>query len=115
MQSAVVVSVDPAFSPSVELKDKLAVLSVTTELTSDFVERLRDGQVAQRVRLIGEPRDAIATPLGADAVDVQLFTDDVTLEPELEGLPFVLEQTVSMTAHRFGDASPWTASVLPVK
>ncbi|GAA1700943.1 proline dehydrogenase family protein [Microbacterium sediminicola] len=71
----------------------------------------------ERVRLVGKP-DAVAAAhrAMADAVggdpDVAVYDDEVTTAGRLELLPFLHEQSITITAHRFGNPDPWTATVI---
>jgi RHH-type proline utilization regulon transcriptional repressor/proline dehydrogenase/delta 1-pyrroline-5-carboxylate dehydrogenase len=55
-----------------------------------------------RIRLIGGDRLALAKALQGSP-DVAVYADEVTESGRLELLPFLREQAVSMTAHRFGN------------
>ncbi|MCU1526606.1 MAG: 1-pyrroline-5-carboxylate dehydrogenase [Frondihabitans sp.] len=66
-----------------------------------------------RVRFIG-PADAhqrLAAALGGDPA-VAVFAGQVTPAGRLELLPFLREQAVAVTAHRFGNPDPWSEGVL---
>lgn len=54
-----------------------------------------------RIRLIGGSRDALALTSGGRA-DIALYAQPVTEAGRIEMLPFLREQAISMTAHRFG-------------
>jgi len=57
----------------------------------------------ERVRLLGGRADALA--VGFDgAPEVAIYGDEVTESGRVEMLPFLKEQAVSLTAHRFGAA-----------
>ncbi|SJN40414.1 Proline dehydrogenase / Delta-1-pyrroline-5-carboxylate dehydrogenase [Microbacterium esteraromaticum] len=70
-----------------------------------------------RVRLVGG-RDAVAALHAqlAAAVsgdpDLAVYDGEVTSAGRLELLPFVHEQAISITAHRFGNPDDWSASVI---
>ena len=70
-----------------------------------------------RVRLIGG-REAVATlhgdlarATGGDP-DLAVYDGEVTSAGRIELLPFVHEQAISITAHRFGNPDDWSASVI---
>ncbi|SEI84566.1 L-proline dehydrogenase [Demequina mangrovi] len=89
--------VSTAHRPSAGLARALAVagLAVTVETEDQLVDRLAgDGA---RVRAIG------TAP--AQRPDLAVYDGPVTGAPEVELLPFVREQAVSVTMHRFG--TPW--------
>lgn len=54
-----------------------------------------------RIRLIGGDRRAVCAALGGDA-DMSLWSDPVTPAGRVELLPFLREQSISLTAHRDG-------------
>lgn len=72
---------------------------------------------AQRVRLVGT-RTAVATVHRAlaEAVsgdpDLAVYEGEVTSAGRIELLPFVHEQAISITAHRFGNPDAWSASII---
>ena len=63
--------------------------------------RLRGPEAPERVRLVGGDRAAFAIASGGRA-DIALYDQPVTASGRLELLPFLREQAVSVTAHRFG-------------
>lgn len=75
------------------------------------------GPRPERVRLIGSAdavdaaRRALATATGGDP-DIAVYADEVTTAGRLELLPFLREQSVTITAHRFGTPDPWSADVI---
>ncbi len=70
-----------------------------------------------RTRLVGSPasvealRVALAQAVEGDP-DLAIFAGEVTTAGRLELLPFLLEQSISITAHRFGTPDPWSESVI---
>ncbi len=72
---------------------------------------------AQRVRLVGE-RGAVATVHRALAAalngnpDLAVYDGEITSAGRIELLPFVHEQAISITAHRFGNPDAWSAGVI---
>ena len=65
-----------------------------------------------RLRLIGGSGDKLEAALPASKVaDVAVWSDEVTLSGRIELLPFVHEQAVSVTNHRFGNATPLSREV----
>ncbi|MGO2521522.1 MAG: proline dehydrogenase family protein [Microbacterium sp.] len=83
----------------------------TDSLNTSIVKR------AQRVRLVGT-RDAVATVHRslASAVDgdpdLAIYDGEVTSAGRIELLPFVHEQAISITAHRFGGPDAWSADTI---
>jgi RHH-type proline utilization regulon transcriptional repressor/proline dehydrogenase/delta 1-pyrroline-5-carboxylate dehydrogenase len=72
---------------------------------------------ASRVRLVG-PRDAVAAlhralaeATGGDP-DLAVYDGEVTSAGRIELLPFVHEQAITITAHRFGNPDDWSADVI---
>ncbi|MBW9109147.1 bifunctional proline dehydrogenase/L-glutamate gamma-semialdehyde dehydrogenase [Microbacterium ureisolvens] len=70
-----------------------------------------------RVRLIGRSesvaalRALVAQASGGDP-DLAVYDNEVTTAGRLELLPFLHEQSVTITAHRFGNPDPWSESVI---
>ena len=70
-----------------------------------------------RVRLIG-PDGSVAAlhRLVASAAsgdpDLAVYDNEVTTAGRLELLPFLREQSVTITAHRFGNPDPWSETVI---
>src|SRR5690606_24459315 len=71
----------------------------------------------ERVRLVGG-RDAVAAlhralveQTGSD-VALAVYDDEVTSAGRIELLPFLHEQAISITAHRFGNPDPWSADII---
>lgn len=65
-----------------------------------------------RIRLIGGDATALAEALGGSP-DIAVFAGDVTRAGRVELLPFLLEQAISATAHRFGNPSALLDDVFP--
>jgi RHH-type proline utilization regulon transcriptional repressor/proline dehydrogenase/delta 1-pyrroline-5-carboxylate dehydrogenase len=69
------------------------------------------------VRLIGRSesvaalRTLVAQASGGDP-DLAVYDNEVTTAGRLELLPFLHEQSVTITAHRFGNPDPWSESVI---
>ncbi|WP_460516486.1 proline dehydrogenase family protein [Humibacter antri] len=70
-----------------------------------------DGPPAERVRLIGGDAAALARALG-DRIDVAVFSGPVTASGRVELLPFLKEQAISVTNHRFGSPTQLTDDVI---
>jgi RHH-type proline utilization regulon transcriptional repressor/proline dehydrogenase/delta 1-pyrroline-5-carboxylate dehydrogenase len=70
-----------------------------------------------RVRLIGQAaavaalHATVAGAVGGDP-DLAIYDNEVTTAGRLELLPFLHEQSVTITAHRFGNPDPWSESVI---
>jgi RHH-type proline utilization regulon transcriptional repressor/proline dehydrogenase/delta 1-pyrroline-5-carboxylate dehydrogenase len=70
-----------------------------------------EGPPAERIRLIGGDATALARAL-ADRIDVAVFSELVTASGRVELLPFVKEQAISITNHRFGSPTGLSAGVI---
>ncbi len=97
-----------------ELSCALDKAGVSIVLQSDeawlaSASRIKDS----RVRLIGGGHTELATTLGGSP-DIALFSDDVTEAGRIEMLPFLREQAIAITAHRFGNPDHWSEAVLPL-
>ncbi|CAN5162656.1 proline dehydrogenase family protein [soil metagenome] len=93
------------------------VADVIVESDARWHARLRSGEAGigkgtpSRIRLIGGDALALATAVDGDP-DVAIYAGPVTTAGRIELLPFLHEQAVSITAHRFGN--PDTASEVPL-
>ena len=86
----------------------------------DFIAAVADADQAprpSRVRLIGQAESvaalhaAVAQAVGGDP-DLAIHDNEVTTAGRLELLPFLHEQSVTITAHRFGNPDPWSEDVI---
>lgn len=78
-----------------------------------WVQRMQSGG-STRIRLVGgstQTLGPIITTLGRRS-DLSIYQDDVTEAGRIELLPFVREQAISMTAHRFGTPSALVTDLL---
>jgi RHH-type proline utilization regulon transcriptional repressor/proline dehydrogenase/delta 1-pyrroline-5-carboxylate dehydrogenase len=83
----------------------LGIESVAIESDAVFAERVRR-ELPSRIRLIAPASPSAALELIAaidGTPDVAIWAGPVTSAGRLELLPFLREQAVSMTAHRFGN------------
>ncbi|MEU4163217.1 bifunctional proline dehydrogenase/L-glutamate gamma-semialdehyde dehydrogenase [Actinoplanes sp. NPDC026670] len=69
------------------------------------------GLTASRIRLIGGDAPALAAATGGRP-DLAIWSAPVTESGRVELLPFLREQAISITAHRFGNPLPMTATLL---
>jgi RHH-type proline utilization regulon transcriptional repressor/proline dehydrogenase/delta 1-pyrroline-5-carboxylate dehydrogenase len=83
----------------------LDIASVEVETDAHWHARLLSGSRPGRIRLLGGDRLALATVLDGDP-DVAIYAGPVTTSGRIELLPFLHEQAISMTAHRFGNPDP---------
>jgi len=115
-----------------EVRRALGDLSATVFMETDdeWIERmsrrresggvldaLRDEPTPDRVRLVG-PRDsvtavhrALAAAVDGDP-DLAIYDGEVTSAGRIELLPFVHEQAIAITAHRYGNPDDWSATVI---
>ncbi|MDQ1579954.1 MAG: RHH-type transcriptional regulator, proline utilization regulon repressor / proline dehydrogenase [Microbacteriaceae bacterium] len=78
---------------------------VVTETDAQWLARVASGGLAApRVRLIGGDPIALANALRGNP-DVAVYAGPVTAAGRVELLPFLHEQAISITAHRFGTPS----------
>ena len=54
---------------------------------------------------------ALAAAVGGDP-DLAVYDNEVTTAGRLELLPFLHEQSITITAHRFGNPDPWSEDVI---
>ncbi|MEV8249511.1 bifunctional proline dehydrogenase/L-glutamate gamma-semialdehyde dehydrogenase [Microbacterium sp. NPDC076768] len=71
----------------------------------------------ERVRLVGGRaavaalHTAFATASAGDP-DIAVYDGEVTAAARIELLPFVHEQSISITAHRYGNPDPWSTPII---
>jgi len=111
--SITVSSAVPLPARLVELLDPgtsaLDVGGITVE--SDAAWLARVPRLAEnRIRLIGGSARVLADALGGDP-DVAVYSGEVTTSGRIELLPFLREQSISVTAHRFGNPDPGFAAL----
>jgi RHH-type proline utilization regulon transcriptional repressor/proline dehydrogenase/delta 1-pyrroline-5-carboxylate dehydrogenase len=97
----------PLPTPLVQSFDEFAppvrVAGVIIESDARFFARAQAGELAtDRLRLIGGDAAGLAAVLGGNP-DVAIWSGPVTTSGRVELLPFLREQSVSITAHRFGN------------
>ncbi|MBF4609288.1 proline dehydrogenase family protein [Curtobacterium sp. VKM Ac-1393] len=90
----------------------LSIVRSLSESVSDesFASKIASGS-STRVRLIGGDTSALYSAIGGRP-DVAVYGGPVTEAGRLEILPFVREQAVSITAHRFGTANYLTVGLI---
>ncbi|AJM77017.1 1-pyrroline-5-carboxylate dehydrogenase [Rathayibacter toxicus] len=87
-----------------------AFAPVAIENEQAWAARLR-AHGAGRLRLLGAPASRVTT-LIEGRPDLAVYAGEATESGRLELLPFVREQSVSITAHRFGTANHLTDNLL---
>ncbi|GAB3603593.1 proline dehydrogenase family protein [Microbacterium aureliae] len=93
-------------------------IGVFVESDGQWIQRMQSAEVRPpRARLVGAAasvralRTALAEGLGGDP-GVAVYADEVTTAGRLELLPFLREQSITLTAHRFGVPDPWSEPVI---
>jgi RHH-type proline utilization regulon transcriptional repressor/proline dehydrogenase/delta 1-pyrroline-5-carboxylate dehydrogenase len=95
-------------------------IPVVVESDAEWLERAAAGGITtSRVRLIGgspltgatEAASALAHALGGSP-DIAVYAHPVTQAGRVELLPFLREQAISITAHRFGNPSTLSDDVI---
>lgn len=78
---------------------------------------IADQDRPRRARLVGSPA-SVAALHGALAVgvdgdpDLAVYAGEVTTAGRIELLPFLREQSITITAHRFGNHDDWSAEII---
>lgn len=105
-----------AVSSATELPDALRTVvaaqaeSVTTEDDDAWLARAASLPV-RRVRLIGQDASPLAAATGGRP-DLAIYAQPVTESGRVELLPFLQEQAISITAHRFGTPNALTDTII---
>ena len=88
-------------------------IGVVVEDFDQFTMRLTQTEFNydERIRLIDEAGDDVRRAVGG-SIDVAVWDGPVTNSGRVEVLPFVHEQAVSITNHRFGNRTPLSTQVL---
>jgi RHH-type transcriptional regulator, proline utilization regulon repressor / proline dehydrogenase / delta 1-pyrroline-5-carboxylate dehydrogenase len=94
---------EPLMAAIASVLPPVAVRALRVESDESWLEFVKDGGLTtSRVRLVGGDPLALAEALGGDP-DVAIYAGPVTTAGRVELLPFLHEQAVSITAHRFGN------------
>ncbi|EEH63246.1 aldehyde dehydrogenase (NAD) family protein [Gleimia coleocanis DSM 15436] len=87
-------------------------IPVIVENQIQFQRRLLEEHgLGERVRLVAEDGDELRRAVGG-SIDIAIWDGPVTDASRIEILPFVHEQAVSITNHRFGNRTPLSEQVL---
>ena len=95
-------------------------IPVHVETDDEWIARVQQGRReggAGRVRLVGGT-DAVTALHGALSAategdpDLAVYANEVTTAGRVELLPFLHEQAISITAHRFGNPDRWSEEVI---
>lgn len=91
---------------------KSAAASVIEEDDVHWNERVAAGGLTtSRVRILGGDSGSLSRALNGDP-DVAIYSDPVTSAGRIELLPFLQEQAIAITAHRFGNPDDWSARII---
>ncbi|MFB4350668.1 proline dehydrogenase family protein [Microbacterium sp. CR_7] len=101
------------------VRHALGDVGATVYLESDeeWIERMQADGHPSRVRLVGtrvsvgELHRSLAGAVGGDP-DLAVYDGEVTSAARIELLPFVHEQAIAITAHRYGNPDDWSAEVI---
>ncbi len=106
-------STDQPLPESVEQWALIYGFNPTVQQRDEFISMLKSDEVGDevRVRAIGTTRGDIQRDLGG-AIEVAVWDGPVTSEARVEALPFLHEQAVSITTHRFGNPTSITNGIL---
>ncbi|WP_111720998.1 bifunctional proline dehydrogenase/L-glutamate gamma-semialdehyde dehydrogenase [Homoserinimonas sp. OAct 916] len=86
-------------------------IPVTVQTDTAWLSRATSAGLTGRVRLIGGGATELAAATGGNP-DVAIYAGDVTPAGRIELLPFLHEQAISITAHRFGNPSTLSDGVI---
>jgi RHH-type proline utilization regulon transcriptional repressor/proline dehydrogenase/delta 1-pyrroline-5-carboxylate dehydrogenase len=87
-------------------------IPVTSETDAEWLTRVGAGELmTTRVRLVGADPSGVAAALHG-APDVAVWSHPVTPSGRVELLPFLREQAVSVTNHRFGNPTTLSQGVI---
>jgi RHH-type proline utilization regulon transcriptional repressor/proline dehydrogenase/delta 1-pyrroline-5-carboxylate dehydrogenase len=100
------VSVDSTLPSALDAALRRLGVTARVEDTQAWAARLAAGRPA-RVRVLGADGDALTRATGG-APEIAVYDGPVTEAGRIELLPFVHEQAISITAHRFGTHNPLT-------
>ena len=100
------VCLDPSFGEGLGRALRSVGVAVTTASDEDWYASLGAG----RVRLVGGNPSRAADEVDGNP-DLVVWANEVTSAPQIEFLPFLREQSVSVTAHRFGNVDAGALSV----
>ncbi|MBG6182526.1 RHH-type proline utilization regulon transcriptional repressor/proline dehydrogenase/delta 1-pyrroline-5-carboxylate dehydrogenase [Arthrobacter sp. CAN_A214] len=89
---------------------RLLAVAVTVEDDDSWLASAAQHD-AGRIRLIGGDASALAVATGGRP-DIAVYSHPVTEAGRVELLPFLHEQSVSITAHRFGTPSAWADGLI---
>lgn len=96
-------------------------IGVFVETEEQWLERMVGGELSAdrppRTRLVGSAESvaalqrALATAVAGDP-GLAVYPNEVTTAGRLELLPFLREQSITITAHRFGNPDRWSETVI---
>ncbi len=111
--AVITLSVDSELPPEVVAWATRYGLDVEVEDRTSFLERITvdDPAADVRVRAVGTDREAIQNAIGG-RINVAVWDGPVTVAARVEALPFLREQAVSITTHRFGNPTSVTIGIM---
>jgi RHH-type proline utilization regulon transcriptional repressor/proline dehydrogenase/delta 1-pyrroline-5-carboxylate dehydrogenase len=104
------VSTREALPTAIESAFSAAGIEMVIDDANQWVARIRNLQDA-RIRLLDSSAAELYAAVGARA-DIAVYAQPVTEAGRIELLPFLREQSVSITAHRFGTLDDLSAGVV---
>lgn len=118
-----VVSLAEGLPAAVRMQLAQIEVAVSVETDAEWIESVRHQRAESpealgRVRLLGPGREALRTALaGAFDGDISLaiYAGEVTGSGRIELLPFLREQAIAITNHRFGTVTDWTGDIESLK
>ncbi|QNE37718.1 proline dehydrogenase family protein [Leifsonia shinshuensis] len=111
-RSAFTVSTSVALPRATQQLLKAREVEVVVETDEHWLSRVRGRRIAaHRIRLIGGDQAALAAALGGTP-DVAVYSGAVTPSGRIEVLPFLHEQAISITNHRFGNPTTFSEGVI---
>ncbi|NHI15604.1 bifunctional proline dehydrogenase/L-glutamate gamma-semialdehyde dehydrogenase [Microbacterium excoecariae] len=108
------IAVSAAARPTRAVRDYLAEVGATLHVDDEIAWAARAARFAEqgaRIRLIGGSADPIVRATSGEP-NVAIYAGEVTSAGRVEMLPFVREQAVSITAHRFGNPRRYEVPVV---
>jgi RHH-type proline utilization regulon transcriptional repressor/proline dehydrogenase/delta 1-pyrroline-5-carboxylate dehydrogenase len=82
---------------------------VVAQSTTD--KRLTRVRLVGAAASLGTAHQQLSEAVGGDP-DLAVYANEVTTAGRIELLPFLHEQSITITAHRFGNPDAWSESVI---
>lgn len=117
LAGARIVRAVPDISTAMAIPDAVAAVledlqfSVRVESDDEFAARVQRKELESlRIRLLGGSRRQVAEAVGGDP-DIAIWSGPVSFAGRVELLPFLREQSISITSHRHGRPDPRVAEL----